>query len=1331
MKQMSSWLLLLLAWNCIGAALPPWLPELPEANPPAKVSGVADIPDGPAAAPAAAKQVTSLNGEWKCGAAENSPTPFPDDFDLAKGYAAPELDESGWNGISVPRKNVYRQYPKLVDVRRPYLKVWYRRTFNLTPKELASRRVILKFDRVAYEAAVFVNGRRVGVHKGAFTPFEFDITDAVKPGMNVLAVRCRCDLGRDGGIGSVSHVYGAGWVTEHNQLGILGSVTLSLEPEMRIDKMFITPLLAESAVEAELVLDNRTGKTVSASLDCRVTPAMRGEEKLLTGAAKDVSVELPPGISRVRVKIPLERPELWSVDRPYLYFLTADVKAGGALLSRDSIRFGYREFRTRDGKFFLNGEPVYLFGAFLHSLTFPALDPWHRTKFEQYKKEGANIARTLHDPLLPEALDAADETGFLLFHEWAWSFYSDLDFEQFEANNLAEVEEFVEYSHNHPSVVMWSLGNEIGHRDPRVARQLNLQAGLVRRLDRQQRPVSAFSGDANWDTYGDSKLDTDLFDFHDYSGLKLSWTRFLKHREMQYEGLRKIYGDDAFSRPSSSWETIGFGWGTGEDKEFRRGNLSDYAAYMSKPASEENPGGIGFLGSAPLFKILQPGFGLWANGYYGHRILELIRTDSRQQGFCSWIQSNPMSALWTQPVYVSLQTAEGLFPRNLFSGESGAWNLFAVNDSPEDLKDAKLELTLVSADGKSVPAGTVEIGEVAAHSRFRGSATVAVPELAPGHYQMRLSLRDGEREASRNFYDCFVAGRGVPRLAPARPVYLLDTGAPGNLAALRNVLAEYGVTAKTVKSAAEIQGPATLVVPPELTEEQMLSLADGPVVDFVRNGGVLLVPEQKNPKSLMPGGLHVTESGRPFVDQVLPDHPVFRGLDWTEFDTWQNADSGFVTSNVYLQYMPNSLAVKGAGLGDSDIGTVLLEGTDGSGRILCSQFNAFASRDTDSAARAYLTNLLAYATGDEFRRDAMPIAAVESADYSPAADRSVPVDLKPYATTSFANDGKSGWTDQDENDFRSMPLGRQVAGGVPFEIIDPAKNGGKSCIVLQGSERRQFPAGVRGIRVGRKFSRMFFLHTAAWAYTGRSPGSYRFHYADGKSDTLKLECGVNIGDWWNVSALPEAKIGIVGTNTSGRKIGTYVAVWDNPHPDREIVSMDFLSAAEARGNGVDWLPGATPVPVLVAVTGETFSEQPMRLLDKDYRHAMGTAKAVDTPEGREIQTTLAKPDDAAVVLFNADVPADDYRVFSCRIKSDRPATLKIQLPEKKWQGRYIGLITVKGDNRFHTYRLLFGKDFTVAPPVTLRTLRGELWISEEGGEGLPPLNPAIRDVSLE
>ena len=205
----------------------------------------------------------SLNGEWRFSGVTNSATPFPADADLNTGFMKPEFDASGWSTIKVPL-DWFVKYPQARKESEPYTKGLYRTEFELTPAELENRRVILKFDCVGYDAKVFLNGKEIGSHHGDFTPFEIDATDAAKPGRNVLALRVFSDFGPSFGRREKAvHAYGAQWWIGNIKGGIWQNVTLSLEPALRIRKLFVTPDLAKGGIEVDYTIVNHTGLRAS------------------------------------------------------------------------------------------------------------------------------------------------------------------------------------------------------------------------------------------------------------------------------------------------------------------------------------------------------------------------------------------------------------------------------------------------------------------------------------------------------------------------------------------------------------------------------------------------------------------------------------------------------------------------------------------------------------------------------------------------------------------------------------------------------------------------------------------------------------------------------------------------------------------------------------------------------------------------------------------------------------------------------------------------------------------------------------------------------------
>ncbi|MPM60832.1 hypothetical protein SDC9_107686 [bioreactor metagenome] len=175
----------------------------------------------------------------------------------------------------------------------------------------------------------------------------------------------------------------------------------------------------------------------------------------------------------------------------------------------------------------------------------------------------------------------------------------------------------------------------------------------------------------------------------------------------------------------------------------------------------------------------------------------------------------------------------------------------------------------------------------------------------------------------------------------------------------------------------------------------------------------------------------------------------------------------------------------------------------------------------------------------------------------------------------IADDGKGGWFDQGENDFALMPLGTITAAGVPFRVIDPAANGGRSVIILRGQSRPGFPAEVRGLPVNRKADRLYFLHTCGWnPKPGERVLSYFVHYEDGTKEEIPIHNGNEISGWWGGLA-DSAKIAVESSNPFCSSIRLYCYCWQNPHPEKPIRSLDAVSASGAG------------VPAIVAVTTET------------------------------------------------------------------------------------------------------------------------------------------------
>ena len=1292
--------------------------------------------------PAEFRRTRSLNGTWKISDVRtfSDPVPAPDAEELR--IAAPGFDDSTFSEITVPG-NFFDKF-KVQNRKKPYARAWYRKEFRLPADGLKNSRLILQFERIAYEAELWLNGKKIGSHHGQYTSFEVDATNAAHPGRNILALRVLTDNGPRFGTRLAYHTYGSQWWMGLIPGGITGNVALSLEPELRIAKALVTPDWKSRKIRVDYTIENHTGKRLTVRLGNTVTSAMKESAGKKIGASTK-EVQLSPGRNTGSMEIALENPVPWQIGKPYLYFTTLFLERDGKIADAESFRFGFRDFRIRNRRFEFNGEPVFLFSANISSHHFEnaawseKLDRLAEKYLLGFLNRGYFILRTAHMPIRDRVLELADECGTLIAPEWGWAFTNQLDHEKWKLYMNREVTEFVENSFNHPSVALWSMGNEVSHiQDPAIADRFSELVRLVRKLDRSGRPVSAYSGSASVFSYGERRLDTDLLDTHSYTGLAAQWTTMRGELDIFHRKLADIYapGNRELPVPWVGWEFIGFSWGIQPDKTFRPGDRNAYGKYAEKISASTwgSPQGIGFSGSIGLAAALDPERG----GAYGMRkfmprIFSTILLDGRMSGYAPWNPDPEMDfiTLTSQKIFPMLVSRNGLFPGNLFSGETSGWTMVAVNVSSRTVSSLTLELLLADMDGRTVPAGSFRIPEIRSFSKYEQTIRLKLPGGINGHRQLRLILRDSKGgEVARNYYNVFLADTSIRerKINPVRNAFLLDTGHAGNVAATRALLERHGVKPETVSPAAPLNGSGVLIVPAELSPGKPLDLSMTPKMErFLKRGGVLLILEQKNPDTRFPDGSGLIARNMCFADLAAPDHPVFTGLDQRNFDTWNNEkENGSLLTHSLRSFSPHTIAAKGvSGLGSRDLGTAVMEASLGKGRILASQLHAAGLHDRDSSAAAYFVNLLRYVLENRtFQTKAPPFSMNRNDGYRAATGRCRVIELESCATTSFRDekdgDRKGGWTDQGENDFRSVKTGMVTAAGIPFRIIDPEKNNGKSCIVLCGSARPYFPEAVRGIRAEGYFSRLFFLHTSAWGNNGVC-AYYRIHYADRSRIDYPVAGQENIADWWFVWGLPKAKLGVQGGNN--RRSGTtFVAEWINPHPEKKIATIDFLSARAYHREHIDYLPTKESVPILLAITGETCSAAPVRIPDKNVRVSMiGSRHLPDKGELQYDETRIlyrfprfekkgSAPEPGFICFFRKGASPEEFHTLTLEAGASKPLEIKIVVPCADWKHADQIRLALPGGKELRKYRILLNTG-KYSPECRLR---GEVLIQARG-----------------
>ncbi len=1338
------------------------LPDLRELTPKSEV--VAVSPETGKFRPAELGSSQTLNGAWKLSPLETSERPFEPLSGDERQRAAVHFDDSGWLDARVPlnwflmKEN---QYGKVFRKGKPvdtlliggsdlsqavnaYVKGWYRRELELAGIP-AGKRAIFSFERIGYEADLFINGKQVPErHHGEFIDWSVDVTDYLKPGKNTLALRVMTNFRPWDG--NFTHTHGTLWgLNSTYKAGIWGNARLDWVPAPRIAEVrMITPASGRLHIEAEVVNSGGTPLTVTPGVS--VVRARNGAEP---NGKEYPPVLLKPGVNRIALDFAEPSPALWTPDEPNLYFATIFFRDGTQVISAKAERFGFRDFEARGTKFYLNGIETYLFYESAHSCRFggAANDSGNQvdvdTMLVNYKKRGYNMLRTAHMPITREVLDRADELGMMIYNEWGLAFLRKIDEPVFEKVNGAELTRFVVDTHNHPSVVMWSLGNEVFHcKDPALSRQLDKQYDLVKRIDLQKRPVCSFSGMARIAAYGDRKLKTDVIDLHNYVGLSQPWIAAVNLDS--YAQAATVYGNKAgkIEMPFIISECVGGGWGHRYDKNYRS-NVDDYLKVMRLSYLSDTPGPTGYSGVIGVAAASDPGRGmLYLQNRLGRRVLEQFRLDERYAGFAPWFADHRMASapVWNQTCYPGLRHPGSFTPRQLQSGVEREVEGFLHNTGRTELKTPVLKLSIQSG-GREIALSTTTFPASKPGSRLFAPVRFTIPASIAGEAELKLTLFDGGSEAGRNSYNVVV--HPVPAPFPAGQ--LLPVAVIGDDPRAMALLKRFGIAGKTVKNPQELGSfsRALLAGKSELSREYQ-----GGIRNWVKKGNFLLMLEPEGSGMNLPvfPEYRLVETGAHLVEIVEPEHALFTGMSHEDLDSWAEAPAGNIVSRMLVPLDETVLVGKGSTDGNRTPGMALIEGLFGQGRVVVSTVNALDILDRNSGAAFLMRNLLEYFAFADAKLKPMPRSLPSKSfrtEFNPGTDKMLFVDLRPYANRDFKDDrpadGKGGWTDQGDNDFRNMPLGKIKGAGILFDVIDPAANRGKGCIILSGFGFPHGPKAVRDIAVNAKARAVYFLHTAAFVGTPNPLGNYLIRYADGTSATIPLLPNRNIADWWNQIAPDEAYSAVTVANALTDRVSFFAFEWLNPTPDKEIKSLDFVTT------------GAGAVPILAAVTliptvGDTL------IFDAQKQQTWITGHF---PEGKSAKATQVKSrNPAGEYAYKVDLPGtgpNTYTFAICRVRLDElngkaPTHLSLlfrsnskgrvdlMIPETTWKGSLstpLDLGLSKGE--FIRVRLSLKDDFhPFDAPFDWKNLRPEIGFfnGKDRDNGYPRRDAAFELVDL-
>ena len=426
------------------------------------------------------RRVINFNSDWKFAKGEQQEA------------GAADFDDSAWQAVRLPHdwaiSGPFNPKENGYTGKLPWKGVgWYRKTFTLDKAD-SGRRVYFDFDGVMAFPKVYVNGRLAGEWDYGYMSFRVDATPYVKcDGTNVIAVQ----------VDTRNH--GTRW---YPGAGIYRKVTMAVCEPVHIahwGAFITTPDVSDSAatIRVRTTVDNHF------DAESQVTVEVVLLDPDGRAVAKGIKNETIPaaGSRELGQSLVVTNPRRWDITDPKLYIARTIVRMGKKIVDADATNFGIRTFRfTADDGFYLNDQRVQLYGVNLHHDHGPLGAAFYTRAMERQleimRDMGVNAIRTSHNPPSPELLDLCDRMGFVVWDEAfdKWDDKADRvkGRPPLETYGEKQIRNLVMRDRNHPCIVIWSIGNEIGNqpydREGKSPERVKFMGDFVRKYD-ATRPV--------------------------------------------------------------------------------------------------------------------------------------------------------------------------------------------------------------------------------------------------------------------------------------------------------------------------------------------------------------------------------------------------------------------------------------------------------------------------------------------------------------------------------------------------------------------------------------------------------------------------------------------------------------------------------------------------------------------------------------------------------------------------------------------------------------------------------------------------------------------------